>query len=137
MIKQEIVIKKEINASVDRVFEAFVNEDDLKEWYRSTNDWSTPYAHVDLREGGKLKIRFEDPKKFNSFDYEGEFTKIEKPNLLEYKLNDDRNVKIEITKDGDKTLVKETFTVEPGQDVKLQAEGWESILNHLKDYLEK
>lgn len=135
MIKHQIIITKEINAPVERVYLAYMNEEDLKKWYRSTNDWTTPYANVDEQVGGHFKIRFEDPKRFNSYDYSGVFTRIEKPHVIEYKLDNGKEVKIKLTEKDGKTLIEETLDASSGRDVEMEAKGRELILDHLEEYL--
>lgn len=134
---QKIKIEKEINANIERVFEAFINPKDLVNWYRASDDWSTPYAEVDPVVGGIYKIRFEDPTGEHSFDYIGEFTDFTKPNLIEYKLGDERSVRIELEELSiNKTLITESFDAENENGLEMQKQGWTMILNNLEKYLD-
>ena len=137
MIRHLFIISKEVKAPIERVYLAFLNEEDLKKWYHSTNDWATPYAHVDEQIGGRFKIRFEDPKRFNSYDYEGTFTKLEKPHHIEYKLDDGNLVRIRLSEKDGVTLVEETYESDSARDLEFKAKGKELILNNLVNYLSK
>lgn len=134
---RKIKVSERIEASPERVYRAFLDEEDLVKWYRASDGWTTPYAKVDERIGGKLVIRFEDPEGKNSFDYEGEFTELTSPEKIAYKLGDERMVEILIEKDGDDAVtVTETFDAEPTHTEEQQRGGWFAILVNLRKYLE-
>ncbi|HSN94487.1 MAG TPA: SRPBCC domain-containing protein [Anaerolineaceae bacterium] len=135
-MSQALKIQKTIHAPIARVYEAFLSPIDLTQWYYASEGWTTPYAEVDAKPGGRLKIAFQDPKGKNTFDYEGNFVLLEAPKRIVYKLDDNRKVSIRLVEVGQrKTRIIETFDSEDVMPIRAQLTGWKSILNHLEDYL--
>ncbi len=54
-------LTRHYDASVEAVFQAWTDPEALKQWFGPTDDFSTPLAEVDLREGGAYKIQMRDP----------------------------------------------------------------------------
>lgn len=54
-------IRRTYQASRETVFEAWTNSETLKQWFGPTDDFKTPEAEVDLRVGGKYRIRMVSP----------------------------------------------------------------------------
>ena len=135
-MSQALKIQKTVHAPVERVYKAFLSPKDLTHWYYASEGWTTPYAEVDAKPGGRLKIAFQDPKGKNTFDYEGTFVHLEVPKIIQYKLGDDRMVSIRLLKLGaGKTRILETFDSENVMPISTQRTGWKAILDHLADYL--
>jgi uncharacterized protein YndB with AHSA1/START domain len=62
------------------------------------------------------------------FDFEGTYIRIVPEKIVEYRLGDGRDVKIEFTEGADGVLVRETFEAESRNDRELQRRGWQAIL---------
>src|SRR5258708_4395753 len=112
-----IVITKTINAPIERVWKAHVDPQDLKQWMHADEDWTTPFAEVDLRVGGKIRIGFGSPDGKNDFTMESTFKEIKEPEKLVYafseELGKDRVVTITLVDLGDgETKVTTSFTPE-------------------------
>lgn len=71
------------------------------------------------------------------FDFEGTYLKVEKRQLIEYILADDRKVKIEFSGYANETHVAETFDPETENSPELQREGWQAILENFRKYAER
>jgi uncharacterized protein YndB with AHSA1/START domain len=71
-----------------------------------------------------------------SFDFEGTYTDVKHHSLIEYILADDRKVKItfEIMSNG--VVLTEQFDPETENPEALQQQGWQSILDNFKKYVE-
>lgn len=52
METKTIIIERTFNAPVERVWQAWTNPDEIKEWW-GPKFWTCPVAEIDLREGGK------------------------------------------------------------------------------------
>src|SRR5687767_15896489 len=50
----KITVDSVINASLDSIWQAWNNPDDIKQWNNDSDDWHTTRSTVDRREGGKL-----------------------------------------------------------------------------------
>jgi len=129
-------IQKTVNAPIDRVYEAFLSPEDLKHWFYASEGWTTPYAEIDPKPGGRLRIGFRDPSGENTFDYEGAFVKLEKPVLIAYELADGRKVTLRfIALSPEKTRVLERFESDGQMPLEMQRAGWKAQLDHLEEYL--
>ena len=135
-MSQALKIQKTVHAPIERVYKAFLSPKDLTQWYYASEGWTTPYAEVLAKPGGRLKIAFKDPKGKNTFDYEGTFVNLDAPKKIQYKLDDDRMVSIRFIELGpSKTRILETFDSENVMPISTQRAGWKAILDHLDDYL--
>jgi uncharacterized protein YndB with AHSA1/START domain len=70
------------------------------------------------------------------FDFEGIYSNVMAPRLIEYSLSDKRKVQVEFSAVGNATQVTETFDAEQINSVELQRTGWQAILNNFKKYVE-
>jgi hypothetical protein len=64
------------------------------------------------------------------FDFEGTYTRIVHEKMIEYRLGDGRNVKVEFTQNADGVRVSETFDAESQNDPEVQRRGWQAILDN-------
>ncbi len=70
------------------------------------------------------------------FDFEGEYTNIVNHQIIEYKLGDERQVKITFEQVEGCTLVTEAFDAETENPIEMQQMGWQMILNNYKKHAE-
>jgi uncharacterized protein YndB with AHSA1/START domain len=83
---KQLVIERTLKASPERVFDAFTDPDQLKQWWWP-NGFSCPAAEVDLRIGGTYKIGMEWPDfipaeaQFSHY-LGGEYYEIDRPHRL-------------------------------------------------------
>ena len=131
-----IKITETIKAQQQRVFRAMITPEDIMQWYRAGEGWTTPHAIVDARVGGKLKIGFRDPDGKNSYEYEGVYTEINEPNKIVYNIIDDRKVNIDFTYMDNTTEINLEFEMDSVHSEEEQRQGWTSQLLNLKHYLE-
>jgi uncharacterized protein YndB with AHSA1/START domain len=71
------------------------------------------------------------------FDFSGVYDKVYVNELIEYTLDDNRKVNVKFTPLENKTEVSETFEAESENSIELQHDGWQSILNNFKKYVEQ
>ena len=130
--------EREIPASPERVFDAFITPADLLQWHRASDDWTTPHAETDPQVGGRFNIGFGDPTGENSFDFTGAYTEIDRPNKLSYVIDDGRKSEIEFQDAGNgKTLVIWSFEPENTFPKEMQREGWAGQLANLERYISR
>ena len=72
-----------------------------------------------------------------SFDFEGEYTNLVNHTLIEYRLADNRKVKITFQEVESGVVVTESFDAENENSEKMQRQGWQSILDNFKNYTEQ
>lgn len=131
-----ITVETLIDAPVGKVWETFTQPEHIVNWNFASEDWCSPKAENDLQVGGKFSLRMEAKDGSFGFDFEGTYTEVKQHELIVYKLEDERIVRIEFTTEEEKTQVKEVFGAEDTNPVELQQKGWQSILNNFKKYIE-
>lgn len=132
----KITVETLVAAPIESVWDAWVTPEHIKHWNFATDTWCCPGAETDLRVGGAFKYRMEAKDGSFGFDFEGVFTKIEPPRALHFALGDDRHVAVEFTQTEHDTRVVETFDAEDENSAELQKQGWQSILDRFKHYVE-
>lgn len=130
-----ITIEALAKADVDTVWEAWSNPDDVQQWNAASDDWHTPHAAVDFREGGTFLYRMEAKDGSMGFDFTGTYTRIAPKQLVVYVLGDGREVTNEFIEDADGVRVRVTFAAESELDPELQRQGWQAILDNFARYV--
>ena len=132
-ITVETLVKRDLNT----VWSAWNNPEDIKQWNAASDDWHTPQASVDLREGGKFSSRMEAKDGSAGFDFEGTYTRVLPRKLIEYRMGDGRAVTVGFKPDAGGVLVTETFDAETQNTPELQRQGWQAILNNFAQHVQK
>jgi uncharacterized protein YndB with AHSA1/START domain len=131
-----ITVKSTINASIDKVWEFWTLPEHITKWSFASPDWHTPSAENDLREGGKFKSTMAAKDGSMSFDFEGEYTLVEKNKAIEYIMADGRKVEISFSTTSNGVEVTESFDPETQNPEEMQRGGWQAILDNFKSYIE-
>ena len=134
--KKTITVQAKINAPVASVWKFWTTPEDIVHWNYASDDWQSPRAINDVREGGKFNIRMETKDGSQGFDFAGEYNKVKTYRLIEYTIGDGRKVTIDFSGKGNTTRLVETFEAENVYSVDQQRSGWQSILNNFKKYAE-
>ena len=132
----KIKIARAVNASLDKVWDAWNNPADIMQWNAASDDWHTTASAVDLRVGGRFCSRMEAKDGSAGFDLCGTYTRLAQKNLIAYSLDDGRTVEIEFSPLANGVRVTETFEAETQNDPELQREGWQSILDNFARHVE-
>jgi uncharacterized protein YndB with AHSA1/START domain len=132
----KITVQTAVKGALDRVWDAWNNPEDIKRWNAASDDWHTPRSSVDLREGGKFSARMEAKDGSVGFDFEGTYTRIVPRKLVEYRMSDGREVKVEFSEEAGRVLVRETFDAESQNPSEVQRQGWQAILDNFARYVE-
>lgn len=132
----KITVEALVKAPLDRVWESWNNPKDIEQWNAAADDWHTVRSAVDLREGGTFLARMEAKDGSAGFDFEGIYTRIVPKTLLEYRMSDGREVRVEFVERPEGVLVRETFDAESENPPELQREGWQAILNNFGRHVE-
>ncbi len=131
-----ITVQAEISAPLEIVWEYWTLPEHIINWNAASDDWHTPHAVNDLREGGKFLSRMEARDGSFGFDFEGTYETVVKHALIVYKIADGRKVKISFSAEGNGTRIVESFKAENVHTPEQQQEGWQAILNNFKNYTE-
>jgi uncharacterized protein YndB with AHSA1/START domain len=134
--KTIITVENTINAPVEKVWNYWTQPEHIIKWNSASDDWHTPRAENDVREGGKFMTRMEAKDGSMGFDFFGVYDKVKKNEYIEYTMGDGRKVQVSFTGDGNKTKLVESFEAESTNSVELQKGGWQSILDNFKKHTE-
>jgi len=134
--KTSVTVEATVNAPVEKVWLYWTSPEHITKWNNASDDWHTPYAENDLKVGGKFLSRMEAKDGSSSFDFTGSYDIVQINELIEYKIEDGRKVKIIFTSSGKGCKVTETFEAESVNSEELQRNGWQAILNNFKEYVE-
>ena len=80
----QLTIRRTFQAPRQRVFDAWTQPEQLKNWWRCNPAWSTEVAEVDLQVGGKYRLGMRDPEKDQAYVCFGEFKETNRPEKLVY-----------------------------------------------------
>ncbi len=132
----KITVYTIVEAPIDKVWHAYNNPEDIMQWNAASEDWHTTSSVVDLRVGGSFCSRMEAKDGSSGFDFEGTYTKIVPHELIEYSFGD-RMAQITFKDSPQGVVVQVTFDSESTNPIEMQRDGWQSILNNFKQYVEK
>lgn len=131
----KITVETRVNAPVEKVWQAYINPEDIKQWNTASPDWHTPTAAADFREGGAFSFRMEAKDGSMGFDFSGVYTRIVPLQLIEYTFGD-REAKVEFTQTADGVDVRLDFDPDQQYPVEHQKNGWQAILDNFARYVE-
>ena len=134
--KNKITVDARIKASIEKVWGCWVTPQDIVQWNAASPDWHTVSAINDLRVGGEFSFRMEARDGSVGFDFQGKYDSIEPMKRIVYRIIDDRLVEIQFRSEGSEIFVTETFEAEDVNPAALQQQGWQSILDNFKSYVE-
>lgn len=131
-----ITVETFVRADPAFVWAAWNDPADIREWNAASDDWHTTASTVDLREGGAFSSRMEAKDGSAGFDFAGTYTRVVPRSLVEYRMDDDRRVRVEFVGRDGGVLVRETFDAESTHDREQQRAGWQAILDRFARHVE-
>jgi uncharacterized protein YndB with AHSA1/START domain len=134
--KTIITVENTINAPVEKVWQYWTTPEHITKWNNASDDWHTPRAENDLREGGSFVSRMEAKDGSVGFDFGGVYDELRNNEYIEYTMGDGRKVKVTFSIEGNTTKVMESFEAESTNSIELQKGGWQAILDNFKKYTE-
>ena len=135
-VATRIKIQATIQAPIDKVWKCWTTPEDIVKWNYASDGWHSPHAENDLRVGGRFITRMEAKDGSMGFDFGGLYGKVIVNKLIEYSMDDGRKVIVNLTPLENITEVSETFDAESENSIEVQHDGWQSILNNFKKYVE-
>ena len=135
MALAKITVETRVAAPLAKVWSCYTTPADIIQWNAASDDWHTTKAEVDLRAGGAFSSRMEAKDGSFGFDFAGTYTHVDEHKSIAYAFGD-RTAEIifEATPLG--VVVRVTFDPETTHPIEQQQEGWQSILNNFKRYVE-
>jgi uncharacterized protein YndB with AHSA1/START domain len=135
-LKNAITVETSINAPVEKVWEFWTKPEHITKWCFASDDWHAPSAENDLKAGGKFSTRMEAKDGSFGFDFGGIYDDVKTNELITYKMDDGRKVRIEFHPEEKGTKVTEIFEPESQNPIEMQKGGWQAIMNNFKKYAE-
>jgi uncharacterized protein YndB with AHSA1/START domain len=132
----KITVETVVAAPLVEVWNAWNDPDQIVRWNQAQEGWHTARSTVDLRAGGKFLSRMEAKDGSVGFDFEGTYTRVVPHSLVEYRMSDGREVRVELTERADGVVVKETFDAETENPSEVQRAGWQAILDNFGRHVE-
>lgn len=132
----KITIQTIISANTKKVWDFYTLPEHITKWNFASEDWQCPRASNDMQVGGKYFARMEAKDGSFGFDFEAIYDEIIIGEKLVYTMGDARKVTVTFNSMDDKTEVTVIFDAEGENSLEMQKEGWQSILNNFKKYVE-
>ncbi|XDD47517.1 SRPBCC domain-containing protein [Leptospira sp. WS39.C2] len=132
----EIQIQTLIANDRKKVWDYYTNPTHITQWNFADLSWHCPHAKVELKNGGTYMARMEAKDGSFGFDFEAIFDSVKEHESITYTMTDKRKAKIEFKDKAPHTEVTITFDAETENPIEMQKEGWQSILNSFKNYVE-
>lgn len=130
-----ITVETTVNAPVSDVWHAYTTPADIIQWNAASDDWHTPHASVDLRNGGAFSSRMEAKDGSMGFDFAGTYTQVVEHKLIEYFFGD-RSARVEFAPSAEGVTVRVNFEAETTHSIEEQRGGWQAILDNFKRHVE-
>ncbi len=131
-----ITVSALVTSPIAKVWEYWNAPHHIMQWNQASADWHTPRSENDLREGGRFLQRMESKDGSMGFDFVGTYTTVQPYSLIEYQMEDGRQVRITFEQNESGTLVTESFEPEGINILDLQYAGWLAILHSFKSHTE-
>ena len=132
----KITVDTTVRADLPTTWSAYSNPDDITQWNSPSDDWHSPRARVDLRDGGTFSTRMEAKDGSMGFDFEGTYTRVVPQELIEYRMSDGREVAVRFSADPKGVRVRVSFDPESENPAEVQQQGWQAILDSFGRYVE-
>lgn len=136
METKKIEVSVTINASPQKIWRLWTQPNHITEWHFANDDWHCPAAENDLRVGGRFNYRMEAKDGSLGFDFVGIYDEIEDQEKITFTLGDGRESTTTFESLGKHTEVTTILDAEPQNPIDFQREGWQTILNNFKTYVE-
>ena len=132
----KISVETTVNAPMEEVWEYWINPAHISRWAFASDDWEAIAKTNDLRVGGQFETRMQAKDGSEGFDMTGVYTSVKKHELIEYNMEDGRNVAIVFEKASEGIKVTEIFDADNEYSEEQQRFGWQAILDNFKKYVE-
>lgn len=138
-MRDSIIIERQFNAPIERVFKALISPEDLVKWHHAGEGWITPYANVEPNVGGKIRIGYSNADGTQTFEFIATIAECNPPKRLAYYLqlediidHDNRQVTYDLSENNGVTHLRLEFDIEHINDKELQRKGWTEHVDNLE-----
>ena len=132
----KITLEVSIRSTIDQVWTYWTQPEHILHWNFASDEWCCPAAINELYPNGKLNWRMEAKDGSVGFDFIGTYNQVVINELIKYTIADGRHVEIRFLQSDDQVIITESFDPEGLHSVDQQRQGWLSILENFKKYVE-
>lgn len=132
---ERITVKTTVLAGLEKSWDYYTNPIHIVHWNFADPSWHCPSATNDMKIGGTYKARMEARDGSFGFDFEANYTSIEKNKSFTYEFGG-RIATVNFNPMGAETEIIVTFDPETQNPIEMQKVGWQAILNNFKNYCE-
>ncbi len=133
---ERITVKNKVKADARKVWKLWSEPSHIVRWNTPSDDWHTPHAENDLREGGQFVSRMEAKDGSFGFDFKGTYDEVIPEKRIVYTLEDGRIAETDFNEHSGETEIVTRFDPESVNPVDMQRDGWQAILDNFKKYAE-
>lgn len=133
----KITIQAVVSADRRKVWDYYTKPEHITRWNFADPSWHCPTASNDMRVGGKYLARMEAKDGSFGFDFEAIYNEVTDGEKFTYTMTDNRVVEAIFKELGDNTELSIIFDAESENPVDMQQQGWQSILDNFKKYVEQ
>ncbi|MCI0446921.1 SRPBCC domain-containing protein [bacterium] len=139
-----VQVKRNFNAPREKVYKAWTDAGALSQWFAPTDDHKTTIEKLDVKEGGKYRIRVQYLNEIHHLT--GEYLEVRPDEKLvytwvvenEWEPSEVSQVTVEFIDRGNSTELILTHVRLPNEEQRLKhAEGWKGCLDHLETFFAK
>ncbi len=136
MNTEKITVQATIEGDLQKIWRYWTQPNHIMKWNFASDDWCCPKAENDLRVGGKMSSRMEAKDGSFGFDFEGIYDEIIDHEKITYTMPDGRVSTTSFESLGEHIEVTIQFDAELQNSIVMQRDGWQTILNNFKNYVE-
>lgn len=132
-----------VNTEISKVWDHYINPESIKGWAFASDDWECPHAENDLRVDGRFLTRMQAKDGSFGFDLTGTYREVVNLEKIVYVMDkapeegNGRECIVTFEDLGNNTTkVIVAFDPESSNPIEMQREGWQSILNNFKKFVE-
>ena len=136
MKNDAIKIKIIVNAPKELVWNIYTEPEHIMHWNYATDEWHCPSAVCDLRPEGTFSFRMASKDGKHEFDLKGTYIDIRPEEFISYALEDGREVQVTFENTSNGISIEQTFEPERSNSLEMQRNGWQTVLDNFKKYVE-
>jgi uncharacterized protein YndB with AHSA1/START domain len=136
IMNEKITVKTSVAADIAKVWNRWTAPEHIVNWNFASDDWHCPKAENDPRTGGKFSCTMAAKDGSMSFEFSGVYDEVIPQKKISYAMGDGRRVEVEFESKDGQTEVVESFDPEQVNSIELQRNGWQSIMDNFKKYVE-
>ncbi len=132
----QIKIEAMISGDIQHIWDAWTKPEHITQWNFASDDWCCPRATNELKKGGRYVARMEAKNGSFGFDFEAIYNEVIPLKKIDMTMPDGRRAITSFENLDACTRVTTVFDAENQHSLDMQREGWQSILNNFKTYVE-